>query len=249
MDENDLSCDFCDARVLASELETGGAVVLLGKTFCPRCLEETIRNSKSGVPTPPAKAIRTPVPARTRDLLPSEASAGPAHHPSSPEHISPEEDEEGPGAAANAERRGDERYIPPLDCELVLRPSGLGGFLIGNVVKHWLEISPNGLRAVVSRKLLHGDLLEARIAIKARREVFTAQVLARHVSESQKYPGSFVVGFKFVVLSDAARTCMKQDLCRFPAAPGGPPKHLTPRPRAADKADQAADEVPGKGRG
>ena len=241
MVENVRSCDFCDARVPAAEFETGGAVVLLGQAFCPRCIEQTIRNNRSETLAPPAKAMRGLSPASTLDQPASEISCGSTPHPSPPEKVPPGEGEDSPEGVACIDRRGHERYIPPLECDLSLKPTGLGGFLIGNVLKHWLEISPDGLRAVVSRKLRRGDLMEARIAVKPRREVFTVQVVARHVSKSQKYPGSFVVGLRFVDPPDALRACIREDLCRFPAAPGRP----APHPVASDGRGQAPQETPG----
>jgi hypothetical protein len=220
MVENVRSCDFCDTRIPAAEFETGGAVVLLGRTFCPGCIKEAIRNDKPG----------SLVPALTRDHAASRASSSPTPGPSLLENVSPGENEGSPEVAHCVERRGHERYIPPRGCDLALKPAGLGGVLVGNVVTHWLEISPDGLRAIVSRKVRRGDLMEARIAVRLRREVFTVQVVARHVSRSQKYPGSYVAGLRFVDPSDELRACVREDLCRFPAPPGRPAPHpVAPR--------------------
>lgn len=245
MVENVRFCDFCEAGVPAADFETGGAVVLLGKTFCPICIEQAIRNTKSETFAPPANAMRGLSPAPTRDHPACGSSSGPTHPPSPSENVPPGEDQESPEGAVCADRRGSLRYIPPLESGLSLRLTGLRGFLIGNVVKHWLEISPEGLRAVVSRKLRRGDLLEARIAVKPRREVFTAQVVARHVSESRKYPGSFLVGLRFRGPPEALRTCIREHLCRFPAAPGRP----APHPGVSDGRGHAPQETPGNAHG
>jgi hypothetical protein len=231
-------CDFCSGPVGEADLETGRAIILLGRTYCPRCIDEEIRKGRTESPRRPAPVTPGPSPS---SRVPRGDSYGDTL-PKSP----PTESEAAPESGPDPERRGDDRYVPPSGCELALRRRGLWGLLHGNVVCHWLEIAPGGLRAVVSRKVRRGDVLEARISIKLRRQSFAARVVAHHVSESHKYPGSFVAGFRFVDPSDELRACIREELCRFPAAPGGV-SHALPDALAGNPKSPSPE--PGRGNG
>jgi hypothetical protein len=93
--------------------------------------------------------------------------------------------------------RGHPRYVPTPHLELSLRLPGWRGLLFGNLARQWLDVSGEGLRAVVGRRCAVGDLLMARILQKQTKEVFEIVSSVRHVQETRRFPGCVVAGFLF----------------------------------------------------
>jgi hypothetical protein len=89
------------------------------------------------------------------------------------------------------------RYVPTSHLDLSLRLSGWRGVLFGNMARHWLDVSAEGLRAVVGRRCAVGDLMMARIVHRPSKRVHEIVSTVRHVQESAAYPGSAVAGFRF----------------------------------------------------
>jgi hypothetical protein len=117
------------------------------------------------------------------------------------------------------ERRTEGRFLPTPEFELILKPSGLSGLLGGNPVQHWSDVSEGGLQAIISRKTRPGDVFKARIVQKNSGKEYAVPVSAKHISESQRYPGSFVVGFRFVDPPAQLRSFIVQSFGRNPAPP------------------------------
>ena len=86
------------------------------------------------------------------------------------------------------------RFVPTLNLDLTLRLPGWRGVVTGNLVKHWLDLSGEGLRAVVGRRCAMGDLLMARISHRTTGYVYEIVSSVRHVHESES---SVVAGFLF----------------------------------------------------
>lgn len=73
MDQKIVPCDFCGAAIQGWEFENGRAVVLLKRTYCPRCIDERIRkkrrtSSSSSSHLPPADPLDA-APARWKPLV------------------------------------------------------------------------------------------------------------------------------------------------------------------------------------
>src|SRR5689334_3293860 len=54
--------------------------------------------------------------------------------------------------------RGQPRFVPTLNLDLALRLPGWRGVMYGNLAEQWLDVSGEGLRAVVGRRCAVGDL-------------------------------------------------------------------------------------------
>jgi hypothetical protein len=93
--------------------------------------------------------------------------------------------------------RAHPRFVPTLHLDLSLRLPGWRGLLFGNLARHWLDVSGEGLRAVVGRRCAVGDLMMARIVHAPTKEVHEIVSTVRHVQETRKFPGSVVAGFLF----------------------------------------------------
>jgi len=93
--------------------------------------------------------------------------------------------------------RAHPRFVPTFHLDLSLRLSGWRGVLFGNLARQWLDVSGEGLRAVVGRRCAVGDLLMARIVHQPTNEVHEIVSTVRHVQETRKFPGSVVAGFLF----------------------------------------------------
>jgi len=106
----------------------------------------------------------------------------------------------GSGAKAGAADRivrAQPRFVPTLHLDLALRLPGWRGALHGNFARHWLDVSVEGLRAVVGRRCAVGDLMMARIRHRPTKQVHEIVSTVRHVQESPQSPDLFVAGFLF----------------------------------------------------
>jgi hypothetical protein len=102
------------------------------------------------------------------------------------------------------------RFVPTLHLDLSLRLPGWRGLLFGNLARHWLDVSGEGLRAVVGRRCAVGDLLMARIVHRPTREVHEIVSTVRHVQETRKFPDSVVAGFLFANPSEEFRDLIRE---------------------------------------
>jgi hypothetical protein len=89
------------------------------------------------------------------------------------------------------------RFVPTASVDLSLRLPGWRGLLYGNLSRLWLDVSGEGLRAVVGRRCAVGDLLMARIFHRPTKQVHEIVSTVCHVQESRKFPGSIAAGFLF----------------------------------------------------
>ncbi len=102
-----------------------------------------------------------------------------------------------PRAADKPICRGQTRFVPSMHLDLALRLPGWRGLLHGNLARQWLDVSAEGLRAVVGRRCASGDLLMARIVHRQTGQLHEIVSCARNVQESRKFPGCVVAGFLF----------------------------------------------------
>jgi hypothetical protein len=93
--------------------------------------------------------------------------------------------------------RGHPRYVPTQHLDLSLRLPGWRGVLFGNLSRQWLDVSGEGLRAVVGRRCAVGDLMMSRIVHRPTGAVHEIVSTVRNVQETRKFPGSAVAGFLF----------------------------------------------------
>jgi hypothetical protein len=89
------------------------------------------------------------------------------------------------------------RFVPTAHLDLSLRLPGWRGVVFGNLSRQWLDISGEGLRAVVGRRCAMGDLLMARIVHRPTGKVHEIVSTVRNVQETRKFPGCAVAGFLF----------------------------------------------------
>jgi hypothetical protein len=93
--------------------------------------------------------------------------------------------------------RGHARFVPSTHLDLALRLPGWRGLLYGNLAKQWLDVSGEGLRAVVGRHCAVGDLLMVRIVHRPTGQLHEIVSSVRNVQESRKFPGCVLAGFLF----------------------------------------------------
>jgi hypothetical protein len=106
--------------------------------------------------------------------------------------------------------RGQPRFVPTMHLDLSLRLPGWRGVLFGNLARQWLDVSGEGLRAVVGRRCAVGDLLMARIVHRPTGNVHEIVSTVRNVQESRKFIGSGVAGFLFANPSEEFRNLMRE---------------------------------------
>jgi hypothetical protein len=220
------SCKFCQAPVGPGVLAEGHAVILLGELYCTRCLVSAVEGGRSeNVPaSPPGVPIPRPVPDGIPKVSESATSAGADQEMSSRAGGPPWAKDSNSPSSAGGERRACSRYVPPFQAKLILRLPGLSGIFLGNLVKFWVEVSEGGLRVIVSRKLSRGDVLRARFSLLAEPRFFSLEVQVRHVSESHRYQGAFLAGFRFIDPAPEFLSWGREQLFRFPAVSGPAPR-------------------------
>jgi hypothetical protein len=117
------------------------------------------------------------------------------------------------------ELRASERFIPPPDCHLNLRRSGLGGLFSGNLVVEWMDVSEGGIRFVSKPGVTQDRILHGAIRFEAFDVHASVAVSVRHVHPSVAHPGLDIVGAKWVDPSPDLRQFIQVVLHRFRGAP------------------------------
>src|SRR5688572_16134288 len=92
----------------------------------------------------------------------------------------------GPRGAEPRIVRAQPRFVPKLHLDLSLRLPGWRGVLHGNLAREWLDVSTEGLRAVVGRRCAVGDLMMARIVDRTAKQAHEIVATVRHVQESPR---------------------------------------------------------------
>ncbi len=219
VEKHTLYCSFCRGAIGSKDFEEGRAVTLLGKRYCETCLAAAVERSKPAGRTgsSPGRPIQvTPTPA-------------PQRPPSAQELPLP-----GP------EGRLFERFVPPREARLHIRPAGLGGMLGGNRVKMWLDVSEGGLRAIVEGNFEKGDEIKAELKHPPAGASCAVFLKVRHSNASKSFPGCSVVGFKFVDPDRELRNLIQEHFRRHPllfemegeAAAPPPPASPSAAPKA-----------------
>ncbi len=187
-----LYCHFCRAGIPSRDFEEGRAVTLLGKRYCEACLAAAVERSK------PAGASGSSVGRPIQVEAPSSAAAPTASVPS------------------GAELRRFERFVPPLEARLVIRPSGLEGLFGKSRVRMWLDLSEGGVRAIVEGQYEKGDEVGAEIRYPPEKARHSVLLKVRHAHPSKSFPGCSVVGFKFVEPDSDLRHLVRTHLRKHP---------------------------------
>jgi len=126
-------------------------------------------------------------------------------------------------------RRASIRFVPPQDCEVILKRSGLKGFLSTNIVKLLVDVSEGGLRAVVQGRYEVGDLLQGKLLHPELDEKLDFQGMVRHAKPSERFVGCTLVGIRFEEPSSLFKAFIRDVLGRRQGImPLSPP---TPKPR------------------
>ena len=95
------------------------------------------------------------------------------------------------------QRRATPRFIPSVQCSVVLRLPTLIGFLLGNLSLKWLDVSEGGLRTVLRRNCAVDDRLAVRILHQSAKRSYRVCARVRHVQDFSEVAGGFVTGLQF----------------------------------------------------
>jgi hypothetical protein len=126
-------------------------------------------------------------------------------------------------------RRSAIRFVPPLDCEVTLKPAGLKGLLSANIVRLWVDVSEGGIRAIVQGTFEAGDVLQGKLTHPELEDKLEFQGVVRHGRPSDKFPGCTLIGLRFEEPSKLFQAFIRDVLGREQGVlPLSPP---TPKPR------------------
>lgn len=220
VEKTTLYCHFCRAGITEEDFEEGRAVTLLGKRYCEKCLAAAVERSKPGGTT--GSSVGRPIQVEAPPSPPTRI------HPTGP--LSP-------GHTAS-ELRAFQRFVPPREARLHIRPSGLNGVFGGNRVRMWLDLSEGGVRAIVEGEYENGDELEGELRYPPESVKVRVLFKVRHAHLSKSFPGCSVVGLKFVEtdreLSHLVRTHLRKHplLAEMEGEPPAPAEGHPPQPQA-----------------
>jgi PilZ domain-containing protein len=113
-------------------------------------------------------------------------------------------------------RRGAISYVPPAGCFLSIKPIGWVKLIRKNLVREWLDVFQNGLRAVVEGRFKEGDVVEARIDPPDAESPLDVRLKVKHAHPSQSHPGCSMVSFRFVEPDARLQAYLMTELCRHP---------------------------------
>ena len=225
MSDGRQSCKRCSKPIPPEDLAEGRAMVLLGRTYCSVCLE---------VMTPTCHLCRKAVHEVDFDEGRAVTLQGVrfcdgcmelAVRSTEPLHVVRVEKPDLGGRS----RRATVRFVPPLDCELTLKPPGLKGLLSANVARLWIDVSEGGLRAVLAGHFRIGAILQGRLAHPELREKLEFEGMVRHAKMSDRFPDCTLAGLQFGEPSSLLVAFIRDVLGRDPGMLSlNPP---TPRPR------------------
>lgn len=114
------------------------------------------------------------------------------------------------------ERRRFARFRPPDSRSLSLRPPGWKAWLRRNVLVEWIDLSENGLGAVVSCEVKPGTRLTARLECLDQGEAFSVEMEVCHARPSERHPGAWEIGGRFVAPSPVLRASIRSAQIRAP---------------------------------
>lgn len=232
MSDPHLSCKRCSKPVPPEDLAEGRAMVLLGRTYCSVCLEAM---------TPTCHLCRKPVheadfaegrAVTLQGVRFCEGCMEQAVRSSEPLHVVRVEKPDLGGKS----RRANVRFVPPLDCELSLKPCGLRGLLSANIAKLWIDVSEGGLRVVVSGHSRMGDVVQGRLAHPELEKRLEFEGVVRHSKPSEKFPDCTLVGIRFEDPSSLLQAFIRDVLGRDPGMMSLNPPTPRPRPPSARSA-------------
>jgi hypothetical protein len=209
-----LYCHFCRAAIRESDFDAGKAVTLLGKRYCEACLAAAVERSKPSKTGDTSLGRPIDVPASPIPAARREPSAG----------ITAE-------APTGAQARAFERFVPPREARLFIKPPGLNGMFGTNRVRMWLDLSEGGVRAIVEGSFETGEEVDGEVRFPPDKVRIPVVLKVRHVHPSKSSPDCFVVGFKFVDPDRELRDLIRNKLRQFPLL--GEMESEAPAPRAA----------------
>jgi len=132
-----------------------------------------------------------------------------------------------------ASRRATSRFVPPLDCDLIVKPPGLRGLFPGNAVVLWVDVSEGGLRAVLKGAYKPGDRVQGRMAHATLDQPLRFEAQVRHAHPSEKQPGCTLAGLKFEEPSALLQAFVREVLGGIPSIISmKPPTPKSPFPPA-----------------
>ena len=112
--------------------------------------------------------------------------------------------------------RMSERFVPPPEGRLELRPAGLRGLFCRNIVLKWLDVSAGGIRARVKGAHEREEILKGRISHASAGRSFAITTVIRFVEAAGKDLGGPVVGCAFLRPSSELQAFIGEHLSRDP---------------------------------
>lgn len=197
-DNYPLECRRCKRELCPADYFQDRAMMLLGRGYCIPCLEQATPRcalcSKilHQIDFTEGRALvisggKYCEPCMERAVA---FAARPQPKPLPPASESPDE-------AELETRRMSSRFVPPYDCDLTVKPSGLRRLLSGNAVVLWVDVCEGGLRAVLRGSYKPGDWIHGRMSHPKLDAPLAFEGQVRHGTPSSQFPGCMLTGLKF----------------------------------------------------
>src|SRR6185436_5235732 len=128
--------------------------------------------------------------------------------------------------------RAHPRYLPPSDCTLTVHRQSVMGLLAGNVLRLWVDLSEGGLRTILRGAWGVNDRVKGTIACSSRKLTMEYRGVVRYVKNTDRFPGSMVVGLQFDHPSSEFQTFLREIMDDPSSATPTPRKTQIPKSRA-----------------
>lgn len=224
-------CRRCKRELCPADFFQDRAMMLLGRGYCIPCLEAVTPKCQlcsKGLHQADFTEGRAVVVNGSRVCEGCMERA--VHNAARPEPKPIPEPHDEPGWES---RRTCSRFVPPQDCDLRVKPTGLRGLLPGNAAVLWVDVSEGGLRAVLRGRYKPGDHVQGRLAHPTLDEPIRFEAQVRHGKPCEKYPGCTLAGLKFEEPSALLVAFIREVLGRIPSVISlKPPTPKSPFPPA-----------------
>jgi hypothetical protein len=219
------ACKRCNKVLCGDDFAQDRAMMLLGRAYCATCLEimtptcHLCRKALHEADFAEGRAVTLQGVRYCDGCMERAVRTTPPSTTAPVEKLHPEW----------KTRRSAIRFVPPLDCEVTLKPSGLKGLLSANIVKLWVDVSEGGLRAIVQGHYEAGDVLQGKLTHPELEDKLEFEGVVRHGRPSDKFPGCTLIGLRFEEPSRLFKAFIRDVLGRQQGVlPLSPP---TPKPR------------------
>lgn len=209
-----LFCRDCGQVLPETRIPGARETRILGGAYCPDCVRArstSCRRCGGGLRPEDFEEGRAVVLAGRRycESCLESAVAGKHGHEAAPEA-------QGLDDPSISARRIHGRYVPHAEATLAVRLPGVAGFLKGNLLRLWLDVSEGGFRAVLAGDLEQDVRVQGSLAYAPEKASFAFSATVRYLRPAQRFTGCILAGCQFTEPSSALQSFIRRTMAARP---------------------------------